>query len=189
LLNGCLFSAQDFAAELLHPESMKRFATLVVLGLTLTACFPAVQVGNNPETALVIADLRYESNFRDANGRSYICDNKPTTLTYSFLYNEFERIARWDSRLIGERTGQTTATLSMSRSGGAYTNQGNRIQVRWVLGEQTAPLSVSPQSIVVTPVPQPKEIGGTRLELSVFATNGNAVRLTFPGIPVIDNCP
>ncbi|MDX2004931.1 MAG: hypothetical protein SFU83_06605 [Meiothermus sp.] len=168
---------------------MNRLTALALLGLALTACFPAVQVGNNPETALLIADLRYESNFRDARGRSFICDNKPTTLTYSFIYNEFDRIARWDSRLVGERTGQVTNTLSMSRSSGAYTNQNSRITVRWVLGEQTAPLSVSPQSITVTPVPQPREIGATRLELSVFATNGSAVRLTFPGIPVIDNCP
>lgn len=168
---------------------MKQLFALSVLGLALTACFPAVQVGNNPETALVIADLRYESNYRDANGRSYICDNKLTTLTYSFRYNDFERIARWDSRLIGERSGATTATLSMNKNAGAYINQNGQIRVNWALGEQTAPLSVSPQSIVVTPVPQPRVVGGTRLELSVFATNGNAVRLTFPGIPVIDNCP
>ena len=168
---------------------MKRLIALSFLSLALSACFPAVQVGNNPETALLISDLRYESNFRDANGRSYICDNKPTTLTYSFRYNDFERISRWDSRLIGERTGTTTATLSMNKIGGAYANQNGQIRVNWVLGEQTAPLSISPQSIVVTPLPQPRVIGGTRLELSVFAANGNAVRLTFPGIPVVDNCP
>lgn len=165
---------------------MKRLFLVVALLLALVGCIP---IGTNPADALLISDLRYESNFRDASGRSYICDNKPTTLTYSYRYNDFARIARWDSRLVGEATGQVTNTLSLSKDTGGYINQNNRITVNWVLSQGTAPLSVSPQSIVVTPVPQPRQIGATRLELTVFATNGSSARLVFPGIPVIDNCP
>lgn len=165
---------------------MKRWFLAFVLATALAGCIP---IGTNPSDALLISDLRYESNFRDASGRSYICDNKLTTLTYSFRYNDFARIARWDSRLVGEVTGQATHTLSMNRDSGGYTNQNNRIAVNWVLSQGTAPLSVAPQSIVVTPVPQPRQIGATRLELTVFAANGSSARLVFPGIPVIDNCP
>lgn len=165
---------------------MKRLFLVAALLLAFVGCIP---IGTNPADTLLISDLRYESNFRDANGRSYICDNKTTTLTYSYRYNDFARIARWDSRLVGETTGQVTNTLSMSKDTGGYINQNNRILVNWVLSQGTAPLSVSPQSIVVTPVPQPRQIGATRLELTVFATNGSSARLMFPGIPVIDNCP
>lgn len=165
---------------------MKRLFFALTLLLVFAGCIP---IGTNPADTLLISDLRYESNFRDVSGRSYICDNKPTTLTYSFRYNDFARMARWDSRLVGEATGQATHTLSMNRDSGGYTNQNNRITVNWVLSPGTAPLSLAPQSIVVTPVPQPRQIGATRLELTVFATNGSAARLVFPGIPVIDNCP
>lgn len=165
---------------------MKKLLLTPALALALVGCIP---IGTNPSDTLLISDLRYESNFRDASGRSYICDNKITTLSYSFRYNDFARIARWDSRLVGETTGQTTHTLSMSKDTGGYSNLNNRITVNWVLSQGTAPLSVSPQGIVVTPVPQPRQIGATRLELTVFATNGSLARLVFPGIPVIDNCP
>ncbi|MGK0619088.1 hypothetical protein [Meiothermus cerbereus] len=161
------------------------FLTLALV-VALAGCIP---IGTNPSDALFISDLRYESNFRDASGRSYICDNKLTTLSYSFRYNDFARIARWDSRLVGETTGQATHTLSMSKDTGGYSNLNNRISVNWVLSQGTAPLSISPQGIVVTPVPQPRQIGATRLELTVYATNGSSARLVFPGIPVIDNCP
>lgn len=164
---------------------MKRLWMAPLL-LAFVGCIP---IGTNPSDALLISDLRYESNYRDANGQSYICDNKLTTLTYSYRYNDFARVARWDSRLVGETTGQVTNTLSMSKDTGGFINENNRIRVNWVLGERTAPLSLSPQSIVITPVPQPKVIGATRLELTVFATNGSSAKLTFPGIPVIDNCP
>lgn len=50
----------------------------------------------------------------------------------------------------------------MNRDSGGYTNQNNRITVNWVLSPGTAPLSLAPQSIVVTPVPQPRQIGATR---------------------------
>ncbi len=183
-LNSCLGSAYPTGVSSSHPVAMKRW--FLTLTLALVGCIP---IGTNPSDTLFISDLRYESNFRDASGRSYICDNKITTLTYSFRYNDFTRIARWDSRLVGETTGQTTHTLSMSKETGGYTNQNNRITVNWVLSQGTAPLSVSPQGIVVTPVPQPRQIGATRLELTVFATNGSSARLVFPGIPVIDNCP
>lgn len=165
---------------------MKRWFLASVLAAALAGCIP---IGTNPSEALFISDLRYESNFRDTSGRSYICDNQPTTLTYSFRYNDFTRIARWDSRLVGEATGQVTNTLSLSKNTGGYINQNNRITVNWVLSPGAAPLSVAPQSIVITPVPQPRQIGATRLELTVVATNGSSVRLVFPGIPVIDNCP
>ncbi len=165
---------------------MKKPLFALTLLLAFAGCIP---IGTNPADTLLISDLRYESNFRDASDRSYICDNKLTTLTYSFRYNDFARIARWDARLVGETSGQVTHTLSMSKDTGGYLNQNNRISVNWALSQGTAPLSVSPQSIVVTPVPQPRQIGATRLELTVFATNGSSARLVFPGIPVIDNCP
>ena len=169
-----------------YHEGMKRLFTGTVLLAALAGCIP---IGTNPADALLISSLTYQSNYRDGNGRSYICDNKITTLTYSYRYNDFARIARWDSRLVGETTGQVTNTLSMDRSSGGYLNEGGRISVNWALSQGTAPLSVSPQSITVTPVPQPRQIGATRLELTVFATNGSSARLVFPGIPVIDNCP
>jgi len=119
---------------------MKRWFLTPVLALV--SCIP---IGTNPSDALFISDLRFESNFRDTSGRSYICDNKLTTLTYSFRYNDFTRLARWDARLVGETTGQATHTLSMSKDTGGYTNQNNRIAVNWVLSQGTAPLSVAPQ--------------------------------------------
>lgn len=164
---------------------MKRLWMLPLV-LAFVGCIP---IGTNPQTALLISDLRYESNYRDANGQSYICDNKFTTLSYSFAYNDFARIDHWDARLVGETSGTVTNTLSMSPKTGGFINENNRIKVNWVLGQQTAPLSVSPQSITVTPIPQPKVIGATRLELTVAAANGSSAKLTFPGIPVVDNCP
>lgn len=170
----------------LYHRGMNRLLMGGVLLAALVGCIP---IGTNPADALLISGLTYQSNYRDGSGRSYICDNKVTTLTYSYRYNDFARIARWDSRLVGETTGQVTNTLSMDKNSGGYINQDGRISVNWVLTQGTAPLSVSPQSITVTPVPAPRQIGATRLELTVYATNGSSARLLFPGIPVIDNCP
>jgi hypothetical protein len=51
--------------------------------------------------------------------------------------------------------------------------------VNWASSQGTAPLSLALQSVVASPVPQPRPIGITRLELTVFATNGNLARLVF----------
>ena len=47
---------------------------------------------------------------------------------------------------------------------------------------------VALQSVVVTPIPQPKVIRATSLELLVRATDRGAVKPRFPEIPAIDNC-
>jgi hypothetical protein len=147
--------------------------------VALTACVP-VQVGNE---GLSIYDLRYESNYRDTGGKSYICDNKITTLTVSFAYTDFNKIAGWEAQLIGQRTGAVSSRLIQTRNGGGFRLEDNHVVVNWVLAE-----GLAPQSIVVTPIPQPKVVGSTSLELLVRATDGGSARLRFAGIPVVDNC-
>jgi len=168
---------------------VKQLGLFFALATALSACIPVAINQNPPGPTLVISDLRFSSNYRDSAGNSYICDNKFTTLTYSFRFSDFNLLSRWESRLVGETTGQVTNTLSTDKNSNQYILSGNQATVNWVLGQGVAPLNVSPQGIVVTPVPQPRIIGRTRLELRVFSVSGNSAFVQLPGIPVIDNCP
>lgn len=164
----------------------KSLGWIGLLLVILTSCLPRIPVG---DSGLLVYDLRYESNYRDRDGDSVICDNRLTTLTFSFAYSDFSKLSSWEAQLIGLRTGATSSRLVQTPGGGGFRRVGNRIVVNWVLSEGVAPLNVDPQGIVVTPVPQPRIIGRTSLELLVRATNSDTLTLRFPGIPVVDNCP
>lgn len=157
---------------------IKRVLSFVIVLVLMTGCVP-VQVGNE---GLSIYDLSYASNYRDSSGKSYICDNKITTLTFSFAYTDFNKIAGWEAQLVGLRTGAVSSRLIQTRSGGGFRLEDNHVIVNWLLTQGVAPLS-----ILVMPVPQPKVIGSTSLELLVRANDGGMANLRFAGIPVI-NC-
>jgi hypothetical protein len=159
--------------------NLGRFIWIAALLVVLDSCIP-IQVGQG---GLSIFDLRYDSNYRDKDGKSYVCDNEITTLTFSYGYTDFSKIGGWEAQLVGLRTGASLPKLVQSRNGGGFRLVDNRVLVDWVLAE-----GLAPQSIVVTPIPQPNVVGATSLELIVRATDGGAVTLSFPGIPVIDNC-
>jgi hypothetical protein len=172
---NCLFRLRVCWQRL--PEREDNREKIVFGDVLLQVCAGGIPIGARPTDGLPISDLGYESNFRDASGRSYICDHKPTTLTYR--YHDCARMGRWETRWVGETTGQATHPLSLSKDTGGSINQINRIRVNWASSQGTAPLSLALQSVVASPVPQPRPVGITRLELTVFATNGNLARLVF----------
>ena len=156
-----------------------KFLAFVLL-FALASCIPVMRVGSG---GLMISDLQFESNHRDQNGQSYICDNKISSLTFRFAYSDFSKIAGWEAQLVGVTTARRLPRLLQTRDGGGFRVIDNHIVVDWVLTEGIAPLS-----IVVVPVNQPNIIGRTSLELLVRATDGGSVTLRLPGIPVVDNC-
>ncbi len=170
---------------------MKRFL-LVFVGL-LAGCNIVFQPG--PVTPnLRITEFDYTTNYRGSNtGRSYICDNRPTTLTYKFSYEG--GIERWTSYLQGRTLGQIKGMQTFDpRSQGVSPYQDSGFKVSYVMDAYFAPYktaekNLSPQVIAVVPVPQPVIIGAANLHLTLEGTSGGTQSRTSADIPVIANCP
>ncbi len=165
---------------------MKKLTLIAALGLMLSGCtisvFPGTG-GNGGSTT--ISNLSFSSDSRDSSGKSYICDNYTTQLTYTFQYAG--SLASWRSSLVGKQSGQTAGTADFYLNGPGVNAAGNLVSVTYNVPPNAAPLSVpagiKPQSIIV--VPNVK--GYTDLKLTFYDSNGNAgtVRLN-SDIPVQD---
>ncbi len=134
-------------------------------------------------------------NGNDANPVYFICDNKVTTITYKFTYNDFSLFDGWSSQLRGKEGKQTAGLVSFNRNDAANDTTTRTVTVSYQVAAQATPLRVNPssvssQAIIITPVPKPSIIGNTLLDVLVRGRSGAAdLTGTFGPIGVIDNCP
>lgn len=158
---------------------------ILMLGLIVTACEFTIS-GNIDFPNLEVSNARYATNYRTDEGRSVICDDRTTELTYSFDYQG--DLDRWSSYLEGSRggrVGERTFYPDYRGYGAAH------VEVTYGIPPYTAPLSVDPNEGEVTPqaivvVPKPVVIGHTTLYLSVNGYGSRA--FSSDPIPVINNC-
>lgn len=168
---------------------MKKILLMSAFGLMLSACTITVFPGGGTGTTTTITGLSFSSNYTDNTGKSLVCDNRTTNLTYSFSYSG--SLDSWTSSLIGVQSGQTAGTATFYLTSPEVNAAGNQVAVTYSLSPGTAPLSVpktgaiSPQSIIVSPVIK----GYTDLKITFYDLNGGSgtARLG-QNIPVVD-CP
>lgn len=175
---------------------MKRFYLLAVFAL-LSGCL-IIESPNTPdptpEPALRVREATYSTNY-SADGQAVICDNKPTQIVYRFRY--VGRLESWSSYLRGETLGTVAGKRTFTPgSVGVSPYETAGYEVTYNLSPNATPYtadadgkSLEPEAIVVVPVPNPTEIGQTRLYLVLRGANGEARPFVSDPIPVLINCP
>jgi hypothetical protein len=177
---------------------MPRFLLLITLGL-LAGC--NIVITPSPTQPLRVLSATYATNFRTADGTSVICDNRATTLLYQFRYEG--QLSSWTSYLEGQTLGQIKGERTFtpdSREVSDFGEQGYEVQ--YVMSSNFAPYengaeaggvgddALTPQAINVVPVPQPTQIGATKLYLTLEGAGaGDDAQFVSRDIPVIINCP
>ncbi len=171
---------------------MKQIAFLL-LAATLGGCLVVTPTPEPQPPVLEVLSATYSTDFQDeTTGAFYICDNRSTTLTYSFTYQG--QLESWSSYLKGQRLGQTKGERTFEPGGRGVVSTGEQgFEVQYVMSPNFAPYAqgnaeVSPQAIVVVPTPN-DPIGATKLYLTLKGANGDARPYSSQDIPVINNCP
>lgn len=175
--------------------SVNRFlslASLLCLGL-LAGCNVYLTPTPTPVPVLNITEFTTFTNYTDQSGASYICDNRPTTLTYRFSYEG--RLERWTSYLEGQALPGSPIKGEHTfdpRSQDVSPYQDSGFEVEYRMDAYFAPYkegdeAVSPQAII--PVPNPQPIGATKLYLTLEGQDGQVQSRTSEAIPVVSNCP
>ncbi len=175
---------------------MNRFIWLISLVL-LAGCM--ARIGPTPPSIpsvprLKVVSANVATNYRTTNGTSVICDNRATTLLYSFRYEG--QLSRWTSYLQGQTFGDIKGRRSFTPNTQGVVPSGERgYEVQYVMSANFAPYirdadddTLISSAINVIPVPQPTRIGATKLTLTLQGGNRDA-RFVSPDIPVIINCP
>lgn len=171
---------------------MKRLSLLLLFGL-LGGCL-VVTPGPTPTPSipLRVLEARYQTD-ASVNDQPAICDNRTTQLSYRFRFEG--ELQSWDSFLKGttlnEEKGRRTFTPGAD---GVTPYEANGYEVTYTLGANSTPYgekgkTVSPNAIVVVPVPQPQIIGNTILNVTLRGANGATANYASPPIPVVINCP
>jgi hypothetical protein len=172
---------------------MLKKLSMTLLGiLLLSACSGVIRFSIDVEQNLppnfTVSNLQLTSNFTATlNGETQpvICDDRSTTLTYSFNFNG--ELDSWYSYLQGVTTKnipEDSRVLFDANSDNVdYRN--NFVRVEYTIPSQIAPLSndLSTQTIVVNP----RELGKTQLfvEINGYSKKYN---IKFKGIPVLATC-
>jgi hypothetical protein len=177
---------------------MKRFAFLAIAGLAfvLNGCLIEI-VDTGLPSGLTVSNARYETNFSATvdgePNRSIICDDKVTTLSYSFQYAG--NLSSWTSYIKGSKGAEVgRQTLDLNSRFVQFDSADRRITVTYELPAGSAPLitapedSITSQAITVTPIPDPKVIGSSKLFLE-FPNSGRPYAFSTKDLPVVDNCP
>ena len=138
---------------------------------------------------LEVYDARYTTNYRDRQGRNYICDNLETPLTYEFSYDG--DLESWQLYLEGSRGGVIESKRLTPRSSSVEVSERGYIRDRYAIPRYAAPLSVQTdleaQDIVV--VFEPDVIGESKLYLEVEDESGRTKTFETKWLPIADNCP
>ena len=170
----------------MHKRFFHLFA-VVGLALLLAAC----ESGSvDPDTLVFFTNQRVGSE----GGRSVICDNRTTEITYEFTYNSslIEALRDWDQVLVGVNSGARGFERRFVPSDGEVSLlSSRRYRVETTVPGGTAPLSVNDDSVdsqAIIIVPNPQVIGRSRLEVTVRGDAGTTQRIVFPPLDVIDNC-
>jgi len=172
---------------------MKLALLTCALCLALAGC-EIIVVGSptpEPPLPLEILSFSYYTDYEDQSGDPLICDDRLTTLTYSFQYRG--ELELWHSYLKGVLTqdvrGEETFDPGSNSVREVYPGF---FEVRYIIEPYAAPLSLSkdevlqPQDIEV--VPAPIVAGMTRLHLTLDG-GGEQAEFVSQDIPVINNCP
>ena len=144
----------------------------------------------NYRPTLRVQSTFFSSNYRDSSGRSYICDNRDTLLTYRFRYTG--QLDSWRSYLRGASSGRINGEKRFyPYSQGVTFIDSNSFEVTYVIHRGATPLAVNsskltPQSIVV--IPSPRVIGHTYLHLDLYGSGRNHSFRTEPPLPVVISC-
>ena len=173
---------------------MNRFLLALPMLLTglLSSCNIIVQPGPNvtPPSPLRVLEATYSTNYASPDGQPAICDSRPTTITYTFRYQG--QLESWSSYLKGQTLGKVSGSKTFTpTSSGVSPYETSGYEVIYTLDPNTAPYAatpdtLSPQGIIVTPVPP---IGTTQLYLILKGADSTAPAFTFKGdIPVYINC-
>ncbi len=160
--------------------------------LLLAGC--EIIVTGTPPTPrpLEVLEANYRTNFRDQNGRYLICDNRTTTLIYRFRYQG--ELESWRSLLRGQKLGEVKGDQTFYPSSRGVSRFESGYEVTYEMGPNFAPYTsdlgteLSPQDIIVVPVPEPEVIGNSRLHLTLSGV-GDDARYVSPNIPVVVGCP
>jgi hypothetical protein len=171
---------------------MKRFAFLLIasLAFVLNGCLIEI-VDTGLPSGVTISNARYQTSFSaTVNGqpnKSIICDNKETTLSYSFQFSG--NLGSWTSYIkgnLGSVVGRQT--LDLSSNFVLYDSATRTVTVTYTLRAGSAPLLLAPQTITVTPIPNPTVIGKSKLYLE-FPNTSRAYAFSTDELPVVTNCP
>ncbi len=171
---------------------MKRFTFLLIAGLTfvLSSCsIEIVDIGLPSD--LNVTNARYETSFSaTVNGeanRSIICDDKVTILSYSFQFSG--NLGSWTSYIKGSQGSEVgRQTLDLNSRFVQYDSANRIVTVTYELPAGSAPLVLAPQTITVTPIPDPQVIGSSKLYLE-FPSASRPFAFSTKDLPVVDNCP
>ena len=170
----------------MHKRFFHLFA-VVGLALLLAACESGSVV---PESVVFFTNQRVGSE----GGRSVICDNRTTEITYEFTYRSsaVETLSEWTQALVGETSGDRLFERRFVPSDSEVSLLGDqRFRVETSVPVGSAPLSVNDDSVdsqAIIIVPNPQVIGRARLEVTVVGSLGTTQRIIFPWFDVIDNC-
>lgn len=170
------------------------YRTLGAFALLLLLVGCQVSFDLVPVPGLVLRNASYRTNVRatvDGRERFIICDNRTTTLSYSFDYTG--ALLSWRSYLRGRNTGTIRGDRRFTL---ADVVRPGRVEVTYTIPPYQAPLSVNelpdaaaiaPESIIV--VPRPTVVGASELRLEVNGIGRSVVLSGRDPIPVVDNCP
>lgn len=163
--------------------------SLLCLGL-LAGCNIYLTPTPAPVPALKVRNLSLETSY-SVGGRAAVCDNKTTQITYRFSYEG--NLESWSSYLRGEKLDKVVLPETFTpKSSGVSPYETRGYEVIYNLPPNTAPYTVNPaggtvpQGIVV--VPDPTEIGATRLYLTLRSADGETKPFVSDAIPVLINC-
>jgi hypothetical protein len=156
------------------------FAGLIALAGAISSC---ISLGD-----LTAYGFKLRSEYR-IGGKSVICDNVDTRLTYEFDYSG--NLSAWSTALVSvqslSRTGQASFTPSINN---VLYGDGH-VKVTYVLAPGSSPRKVQPRAVVVVPEPTPTTLvvftpisgGGPdvnrNVDLELVLQNGNLVSSPF----------
>ncbi|MBI5812739.1 MAG: hypothetical protein HZB27_09325 [Meiothermus silvanus] len=156
------------------------------LALALSGCLVVIAP---PE----VSGLAYRTSWvRTSDNVPVICDNRNTTVEYSFKYTSLSDINNWTEEWTGKASSQFnfTATRNANSSGVTVDTASKTITVTRTFSPGTSPYSVAPQSIDVTPInpPPTSQTGEAYLQLTFNVASGT-IRPARIVLPVYSGCP
>lgn len=153
------------------------------MAFVLTAC-----PGPAP-LPLKVSEIKFESEFRDNAGKSYICYNEPSVLFLSFKYQG--DLGSWSVRYKGASSGDITENYLKTETNKYVENPIGTISFQKSFFINVSPFAtkqkVDPQAIVVVPTPSLK--GSVTVTMTVRNSANQEDTATLANLPVIDNCP
>jgi hypothetical protein len=139
-------------------------------------------------TALTAYPLFVETNWRDDEGNSYVCDDRSTAFSYGFRYEG--DLVSWTYELDGESTDSIVTNLTLTSPGVIKYGPSNQTVAHSFTqdaGMSPRSLGARPQSIIIDPAP-PQYLGSVRLVLNFKTSTGGIGTFVSPPIPVVSNC-